>query len=460
MCGIAGCVGPRDAVSVTFSLLIELQHRGQEANGLAVVFSNGSISVAYGKGLISDMLNDKPHGDIPQGSDLFGGIGHVRYSTTGEYLNAQPQPVVVGGNGFKIAVAFNGTIANYLSLSREFNLRNAGGDSIVLAETIYRLAKEMGNDVVEALKVLPNYVVGGYSLAVLTSEPRIIISRDPYGFRPLAFAYTGDEFVFSSETAALDCLSLSPWREVLPGEIISFDGSSLSSTQTTVSTPVSPCVFEYVYFSRPDSVFNGVNVYTARVKMGEELALNAPANCDVVIPVPDSGRVAGIGFSRASGIPMEEGIYANKYAGRGFIAPPTIRDMVSRLKYGFVRSVINEKRIVLVDDSIVRGTTMRSIVRRLREAGAKEVHVRVASPPFRYPCFMGIDIASREELLAWRAADLTDIAKSLEANSVGYNTVEGLRRAVGITSICCACFTGFYPFKGLGVEDLEKIFSR
>lgn len=460
MCGIGGYVGSNDVVSVVLSLLIELQHRGQEANGLAVASSRGSISVAYGKGLVVDMLNGKLHKELPRSSDIFGGIGHVRYSTTGGYLNTQTQPIVLGDNGFKIAVAFNGTIVNYLNLSKEFNLRSTSSDSLVLAEIIYRLAKEMGNDVVEALKVLPNYAIGGYSVAVLTSEPRIVVARDPYGFRPLAFAYTGEEFAFSSETAALECLNFGAWREVLPGEIISFDGRSLSSTQTSVSTSISPCVFEYVYFSRPDSIFNGVSVYLARVKMGEELALNAPANCDLVVPVPDSGRVAGIGFSRASGIPIEEGIYANKYAGRGFIAPPTIRDVVSRLKYGFVRSIINEKRIVLVDDSIVRGTTMRSIIRRLREAGAKEVHVRVASPPFRYPCFMGIDVASREELLAWRAANLTDIAKSLEADSVGYNTVEGLSRAVGTPSICCACFTGLYPFKGLSVEDLEKMFSR
>ncbi|MEM3980448.1 MAG: amidophosphoribosyltransferase, partial [Ignisphaera sp.] len=310
MCGIGGYIGPGDAISIVFSLLIELQHRGQEASGLAVALSNGSISIAYGRGLVADILNDKLLKELPQHNNVFGAIGHVRYSTTGGYVNSQTQPIVVGDNELKIAVTFNGTIANYLGLRREFGLRNTDNDSVVLAEVIHKLTKDMGNDVVEALKILPSYVIGGYSIAVLTSEPRVVIARDPYGFRPLAFAYTAEEFVFSSETAALECLNFTMWREVLPGEIISFNGLSLESTRTTISTPVSPCIFEYVYFSRPDSIFNSVSIYTSRVKMGEELAFNAPANCDVVIPVPDSGRAAGIGFSRVSGIPIEEGIYA------------------------------------------------------------------------------------------------------------------------------------------------------
>ncbi len=460
MCGIAGYIGSSDAVSMIISLLLELQHRGQEASGLAIALNRGSISVIHSKGLISDVFNGKLNDEPSRDNNVFGGIGHVRYSTSGGYMNSEVQPIVLGDNNFKIAIAFNGTIANYDSLAKEFDIKRVSCDTIVLAELIYRLAREAGNDVVEALKILPNYVVGGYSIAILTSEPRVAIARDPYGFRPLAISYIGEEFLFSSETAALETLGFSSWKEVLPGEIISFNGSSLESTKTSVSVPISPCVFEYVYFSRPDSVFNGVSVYIARVKMGEELASKAPANCDIVIPVPDSGRAAAIGFSRASGKPIDEGIYANKYVGRGFIAPPMIRDTISKLKYGFVKSIISGRKIALVDDSIVRGTTLKSIIKRLKHAGAKEVHVRVASPPFKYPCFMGVDVTSREELLAWRMASIDDIARSLEADSIGYNTVEGLRKAVGIPSICSACFTGLYPFQGIDIEDLENMFIR
>lgn len=462
MCGIAGYMGPGDVITTILSLLIELQHRGQESAGIAVATRGGEIHRIVGRGLVVEALNNEKTLQLRGVDEIVGGIGHVRYSTSGGYLDSQAQPILVGDENFRIAVAFNGTIANFSSIAKLLRIVDADGDAKVLAAFLFRLAKEFGNDVVEALKVLPHYVVGGYSVAVLTSEPRIVVARDPHGFRPLAILHTGSDFYVASETAALDIVTghLWRWREVLPGEIISYDGSSLEFTKSPISAPISPCVFEYVYFSRPDSVFNGVSIYVSRVRMGEELARAAPAMGDVVVPVPDSGRAAAIGFSRASGLPLEEGIVVNKYVGRGFIAPPRSREIISRLKYGFIKSVVSGKKVVLIDDSIVRGTTMRSIVRRLREAGASEVHVRVASPPFRYPCFMGIDVASREQLLAWRAMSLDEIAKALNADSVGYNTIEGLRRAVGIPLICHACFTGLYPFKGLDADALEKMFIR
>jgi amidophosphoribosyltransferase len=461
VCGIAGYVGTRNIISTIISLLIEVQHRGQEAAGISLIMTDGRIDVVKGRGYVLDVFNEETINTLRIASDnIFGVIGHVRYSTTGEYLEHQAQPVALGDGNYRIAIAFNGTIANYIELAKEFNISSNRGDVFVLAEVIYKLALEYGKDVVEALKVLPYYVIGGYSLAVATSEPRIAIARDPYAFRPLAYAYNECEFVFASETSALECVGFNNWREVLPGEIVVFDGNSVEKTRSTFSAEFSPCIFEYVYFSRPDSIFNSISVYKARIGMGVELALTNPAQGDVVIPVPDSSRPAAIGFSKASGIPLEEGIIANKYVGRGFIAPPFIRDTLSKLKYGFVREAVNGKRVVLVDDSIVRGTTMRSIVRRLREVGAKEVHVRIASPPFRYPCFMGIDISSREELLAWRFSDLKNIAKSIEADSLGYNTVEGLRRAVGLPSACFACFTGIYPFKEFDLEKMEKMISR
>jgi amidophosphoribosyltransferase len=460
MCGIAGYVGSGDVVTTILSLLLELQHRGQESAGIAIATTDGIIHNIVGKGLVIEALNGSGLSKLYNLSKVFGGIGHVRYATSGGYMDSQAQPVVVGNDEYTIAVAFNGTIANYLQLAKEFELKGFEGDTAVLAKVLLRLARELGNDIVEALKVLPNYVIGGYSIAVLTSEPRLVIARDPRGFRPLAVSISSEELLVASETSALDALGVANWREVLPGEVMSCDGHSVEFTRSSISTPVSPCIFEYVYFSRPDSIFNGVSVYVARVRMGEELAQVAPANGDVVIPVPDSGRAAAIGFSKASRIPLEEGIVINKYVGRGFIAPPVIRDMISKLKYGFVKSSINGRRVILVDDSIVRGTTMRSLVCKLKSFGAIEVHVRVASPPYRYPCFMGIDIASRAELLAWRAAGVRDIAKSIEADSVGYNTISGLLKAVGLPLVCHACFTGLYPFKGLSVDKLEKMFIR
>jgi amidophosphoribosyltransferase len=457
MCGIAGYAGKGDVVTTIISLLIELQHRGQEAAGIAVVAKSKEILTIRVKGLAIDILaNDAFH--KLSFSNPCCGIGHVRYSTTGGYMDSQAQPITVGEGLLKIAVAFNGTIANYVALAKEFGLRSYPGDTYVLAEVLYRLALEYGKDVVEALKHLAEYVIGGYSIAVLTSEPRLVIARDPYGFRPLTYSYDGETFVFASETAALDVLGFRDWREVGYGQILSFDGKSLEATGSSIHVEPAPCIFEYVYFSRPDSIFNGVSVYSARVRMGEELARNSPADGDVVIPVPDSGRAAAIGFSKASGIPLEEGIIANKYVGRGFIMPPQIRDSISRLKYGFIRSIINGKRVVLVDDSLVRGTTLKNIVSRLREAGAKEVHVRIASPPFRYPCFMGIDVASREELLAWRYISPSDIAKAIGADSLGYNTIESLLHAVQLQTVCTACFTGRYPFKNLTVDYLGKMF--
>jgi len=460
MCGIAGYAGSENAITTLVLLLLELQHRGQESAGIAIATADGRIHSIVGKGLVIEALNGSELSKLFEVGKVFGGIGHVRYATSGGYMDSQAQPLVVSSNGYTIAVAFNGTIANYLQLAKEFNLRGVGGDATVLTHTLLRLAKELGNDIVEALKVLPSYVIGGYSIVILTSEPRLIAARDPYGFRPLAIAKHGNGLYIASETAALDVLGATDWREVLPGEIVSYDGHSLEITRTSISTPISPCIFEYVYFSRPDSIFNGVSVYVTRVRMGEELARVAPVSGDVVIPVPDSGRAAAIGFSRVSGIPLEESIVVNKYVGRGFIAPPTIRDTISKLKYGFVRGSINMKKVVLVDDSIVRGTTMKSLVNKLRAFGAREVHVRVASSPFKYPCFMGIDIASRAELLAWRAASIIDIAKSIEADSVGYNTIEGLLKAVGLPLVCHACFSGLYPFKGLTVDELEKMFIR
>ncbi|PUA34041.1 MAG: amidophosphoribosyltransferase [Zestosphaera tikiterensis] len=456
MCGIAGYVGKGDVVTALLEMLVELQHRGQEHAGIAIATNTHAIERVNGGWNVVEMILNRSR--IPRVNGAFGGVGHVRYSTSGGYLNSVTQPAVVGGD-FKIALAFNGTIANYRALAKEVGIKPEN-DTQAFANVLLKYSIEYGKDVVEALKALASRVVGGYSVIVVTNEPRIVLARDPRGFRPLAYGFNGGEFYAASETAVLDIVGVESWREVRAGEVVSFDGHSLEVMAAQAVGEATPCVFEYVYFSRPDSIFNGVSVYESRVLMGMELAKVAPAEADVVVPIPDSGRAAAIGYSRASGLPMDEGVVANKYIGRGFIMPPTVRDSLSSLKYGFVKKVVNGRRVVLVDDSIVRGTTMKSLVSKLRRFGAREIHVRVASPPFRYPCFMGIDVSSRNELLAWSKMRLEDIAKALGADSIAYNPVECLIRSVGSSAVCTACFTGRYPFKNLTVEDLESMFSR
>ncbi len=456
MCGIAGYVGKQEATSIILQLLIELQHRGQEASGIALATRDGNIFVTGGRGLALDIF--LYNNFIMPRERVFGGIGHVRYATSGGYMDTVVQPAVIG-DSYRIAIAFNGTIANYRYLAKEYGFK-VYSDTEFLIRAIHREALEHGGDVVEALKILAKRVIGGYSIVILTNEPRLVFAKDPRGFRPLSYVDNGDELYISSETAALDVVAGGDWREVEPGEIISFDGKSIEKIGIGKHFEHTPCIFEYVYFSRIDSIFNGISIYSSRVRMGMELAEADSIEADVVIPVPDSGRAVAIGYSKVSGISLEEGIYANKYLGRGFIMPPQVRDYVSKLKYGFIKSAVDGKSIVVIDDSIVRGTTMRSIVSRLREAGAKEVHVRVASPPFRYPCFMGIDVASRQEVIAWSSMSLEDIRRHIGSDSVLYNSIEALIKAVGLRSLCTACFTSRYPFNGYTISDLENMFSR
>ena len=469
MCGIAAYATGRGvevvrAIAEVISLLIELQHRGQEATGLSVLSLGGSFSHVYTRGLAIEVNDTSTVGS--DSGKAFGCLGHVRYSTTGGYWDSSVQPVTVGDGRLRLSLAFNGTIANYrdlLQLAKDLDpgllRRGVESDTYALALALYSITKELGGDVVEGVKELSKYVAGAYSLAVLTPGPRLVLARDPRGFRPLAYTDLGDTLYAASETAALDVLGLGSWREVEPGAVVSFDGRSLEVTRSPVAIEPSPCIFEYVYFSRPDSYFNGVSIYVARYRMGEALARVAPAEADVVVPVPDSARVAALGYSTASGIPLADGLVVNKYVGRVFISPPGVRGQLSKLKYGVVRETVSRRRVVLVDDSIVRGTTMRSLVSKLRGGGALAVHVRISSPPFRCPCFMGIDVASRRELVAWRATDIDAIRREIGADTLAYNTLEGLTSAVGLPKVCHACFSCRYPFPGLNVENLERMFG-
>ncbi|ALU11565.1 amidophosphoribosyltransferase [Ignicoccus islandicus DSM 13165] len=428
MCGIAAA-GRADEV---FVLLEGLQHRGQESAGIAWIEGN-EIKFVGGLGMVKEAIREIP--------DRGPAIGHVRYSTSGGYSNVQPV------YNKKIALAFNGNIVNF------FQLANARWDAEALLLAITSEITK-GKDLFSATKEVLGKAKGSYSLVLLHNSGRVIIARDPYGFRPLAI---NPPYV-ASETAALEDIGLN-WIEVAPNRIIEIEGEFVVREEEIVeSSKRAYCAFEYVYFQRPESYFNGVNVHESRKRMGYILAREKPADGDVVIPVPDSGRSAAIGFSIYSKIPLDEGLVKNRYVGRSFIMPPTLREQITLKKYGVVREVVEGKRVVLVDDSIVRGTTMKKIVRMIKEKGAREVHVRVASPPVRAPCYMGIDFPTKEELIASRYNE-EEMARLWNADSVGYLSVEGLKEAIGLgNDLCLACFTGVYPFKIS--EDEVRAFLR
>ena len=415
--------------------LMALQHRGQESAGISVW--RNKIRTVKGRGLVSEVFRG---GGLRQ---LRGraAVGHVRYSTSGSLNEAQPLEVFCCGRS--IAVAHNGTLTNFLPLRREYERRGVkfrySIDSELLGVSFLWHFRETGDEF-EAMKEVFNAVRGAYAVAFLF-EGRLLVARDPLGFRPLSYG-SGDGHCFASEDSALRMFGLEI-RDVRPGEVFLVDENVES--KVLVRERRAHCVFEYIYFARPDSTLNGVNVYRSRYRMGVELAREDDVCGDVVIAVPDSGRAAAIGYARESGIPYEEGLIKNRYIGRTFITPGQFyRELKVRLKLSPVVEVVSGKKVVLVDDSIVRGTTMRRIVSLLKGAGAEEVHVRIASPPIRYPCYMGIDIPTRHELIAaWKRVG--DIRESIGADSLRYLSVKGLKRAVGMEDLCLACLTGEYP---------------
>ncbi len=456
MCGIASAYVARNAVRYVYNLLIELQHRGQESAGIAVATEGGEVKSVVAPGYVHQLLNRLAIDGVF--SDY--AIGHVRYSTTGSYIYGEgSQPVVVKEGRTRFALAFNGNIINYVDISRDLLKKSYRSDTSVLVELIKALYRDY-RDLVEAVKQLPYIVRGSYSLALLSNEPRIVLAKDTYGFKPLAYSYDGNSFIAASESSALDSIGIDLWRELYPGEIVSFDGSSIEITKARSLSRHAPCSFEYIYFSRPDTVFNNVEVHRARIRMGELLGGSDDIDADIIVPVPDSGRSAAIGYSRATGIPIDEGLMRNRYIGRGFIMPPSQRDQIIDLKYNPIRTSISGKNIVLVDDSLIRGTTIRRLIRILRRKGAREIHVRIASPPIRYPCFMGIDFPTRRELIAGGGRSIKDVERIIGADSLKYLDVEDLHLATGLCSLCMACFTGRYPIKDLNIDRLEKVFYR
>ena len=439
-CGVFGVFGAEEASNLAYLGLHSLQHRGQEAAGIAS--SDGAqLFVHRAQGLVQDGITPAVLAQLPGAN----AIGHVRYSTAGGNHLKNAQPIAVDSVHGSIAVAHNGNLTNADELRAELeelgSIFQTTSDTEVIVHLIARSKKPTTRErVIEALK----RVEGAYSLLFLTTDELIAV-RDPRGFRPLCLGKRGDAWALSSEPPAFELIVADYVRDVEPGELVTLTKDGLHSDFPFVQAPRKMCVFEYVYFARPDSQLNGRSVYEARKELGRTLANEAPAKADVVIPVPDSGVPAALGYAAQSKIPYDLGLIRSHYVGRTFIEPSqSIRHFGVRLKLSPVREVLAGKRVVVVDDSIVRGTTSRKIVRMLRDAGAKEVHLRISSPPTRWPCFYGIDTPSRSELVASTHSP-EEIAKYVASDSLGYLSLEGLHNSVARPGLCDACFTGAYP---------------
>ena len=443
-CGIFGIHAPgEDVARLTYFALYALQHRGQESAGIAT--SDGkSIRLHANMGLVAQVFNEDILGRLPGNI----AIGHTRYSTTGSSRLMNAQPIVVPSPIGEIALGHNGNLVNALDLrqqleSQGYNFRTST-DSEVIAHLI---ASAPGKDLIEKLRYAMARLQGAYSLVIMTKD-KLLGVRDPLGVRPLCLGTINGNWVIASESCALDQLGMQFVREIMPGEIVLIDESGLHSfPNPDDSGKRALCIFEYIYFARPDSTINGRRLYPARQAMGAGLAREHPVDADLVIGVPDSATAAGVGYSQASGIPFSEGLLKSRYVARTFIEPDQrLRDIGVRLKFNPLPEVLSGKRVVVVDDSIVRGTTTPHIVSLLRRAGAKEVHVRICAPPIRYPCLFGIDMATRRELIAARKS-VPEICEWIGADSLGYLSIEGLIEAIGLPreTFCLSCFTGEYP---------------
>ncbi len=447
-CGIVGAYSRDKSVHVSLQIyygLYSLQHRGQESAGISAHDGN-QLSTYRGMGLVCDVFNN---GNV-EGIDGNVGIGHVRYSTTGKSKIENSQPMFSNFELGTVAVAHNGDIINSPELRCELELLGyefeSTTDSEVLCHLLTREILKTSN-VVESIRNVTKMLNGSYSLVILFNEDLYVV-RDPNGIKPLSMGELGDLTMVASETVAFDVLGAKHLRDVEPGEIIHIGDEIESYKLSETEKPRrAHCMFEYVYFARPDSVLDGSSVYKVRLNIGKALSKEFPADADVVMPVPDSAITAAIGFSRESGLGYGEGLLKNRYVGRTFIMPTQVeRETSVRLKMNPIRSELEGKSIVLVDDSIVRGTTSKSLVKVLREAGAKEIHLRVGCPPIISPCYYGIAMATKKELIA-SDKDVEDIRKTLGVDSLGYLSLESLIECIGIEDghLCVGCLTGEYP---------------
>lgn len=439
-CGIAGIFGDDEASNLVYLCLYSLQHRGQE--GAGIVASDRQIHRSEkGMGLVADIFTedklDSLIGDIA--------IGHNRYSTAGGNHIRNVQPIIADIGLGSVSIAHNGNIVNAdkikSDLVQEGAIFTSTSDSEII---IHLLARSKKDNFVEAIIDSMKPLKGAFSLLFM-AKGKLVGLRDPQGMRPLILGKIRKGYVLASETVALDLIEAEFIREIEPGEMIVIDDNEVKSMFPFEKMEPKPCIFEHIYFARPDSFLFGEGVYDVRIKMGRKLAEEYPVEADVVIPVPDSGIVATLGYAEASGLPFQYGIVRNHYVGRTFIEPAqSIRHFGVKIKLNPVKSIIEGKRVVVIDDSIVRGTTSRKIVKMLREAGASEVHLRISSPPTAFPCFYGIDTPSRKELIA-STHTMEEIRKYITADTLGYLSVKGMFDCVHNRSFCDACFTGKYP---------------
>ncbi|MGH2459269.1 MAG: amidophosphoribosyltransferase [Chloroflexota bacterium] len=442
-CGVFGIYGPgEDVARITFFGLYALQHRGQESAG--IVTADGERLTAHMRmGLVAQVFTEE---------DLLGlrghiAIGHTRYSTTGSSKIFNAQPIVARSSSCELAVAHNGNLVNAAILREELAEQGCQLRTTTDTEVIARLFCEgPGQNLVDRVRRAAARFQGSYSLVVATKDQLLAI-RDPLGVRPLCLGRLNSAWIVASESCALATVGAEYIREVGPGEIIQIDERGIESLPGVPSTRQATCLFEYTYFARPDSVINNRLVYQARYEMGRELARECPADADIVIAVPDSAVPGGIGYAEESGIPYREGLVKNRYIGRTFIQPDQrLREIGIHLKLNPLPEVLAGQRVVVVDDSIVRGNTTRPLVKLLRDAGAREVHLRIHTPPIKHPCYLGVDMARRSELIAAQL-NVPEICADLGADSLGYLSLEGLVRAVKIpgSSLCHGCLTGNYP---------------
>jgi amidophosphoribosyltransferase len=468
-CGVCGVFGHPEAAKLAYLGLYSLQHRGQESAG--IVSSDGAaLHLQKGMGLVQEIFTPPVLARLPGTS----AVGHTRYSTAGDTTLLNAQPIVIDCNKGQLALGHNGNLTNAGKLRRALEHRGSIFQTTSDTEVVVHLvARSAARNLQGALGDALNQVEGAYSILVLTRDDLFAV-RDPRGFRPLALGRLGDAWVVASETCAFDLIGADYVREIEPGEMLRISRCGLESVHFAPIKAPQHCIFEHVYFARPDSLVFGRSVNQSREMLGRLLAREQPADADIVVPVPDSGVPAAIGYALESGLPFRMGLIRNHYIGRTFIEPEqSIRDFGVKLKLNPVRTLLEGKRVVMVDDSIVRGTTSRKIVRMMREAGATQVHVRISCPPTVSPCYYGIDTPTREELLAADAScirarvapdaaappagparTLEEIRLFLGADSVGYLSIESLRRAVGDTnnSFCTSCYTGVYPTEGVQLE--------
>ncbi len=464
-CGVFGIYDfdGNDVASTVYYGLFALQHRGQESCGIAVSDTKGPkgkvVSVKE-MGLLNENFTpdvlEKLRGDI--------GIGHVRYSTAGSSTRENAQPLVLNYVKGTLGLAHNGNLINAPQLRHELEYTGAIFQTTIDSEVIaYHIARERlkSKSVEEAVGRAMQKIKGAYSLIVM-SPRKLIGARDPYGFRPLCIGKRDNAYILASETCALDTVGADFVRDVEPGEIVTISPENGIVSDKSMCLPKEKqgrCVFEYIYFARPDSHIDGVSVYDSRILAGKFLAIDSPAEADLVVGVPESGNCAALGYAMQSGIPYGQAFVKNTYVGRTFIKPKQKnRENSVQVKLNAVREAVNGKRIIMIDDSIVRGTTSDRIVRMLREAGAKEVHMRVSSPPFLWPCYFGTDVPAREQLIAYNRS-VEEIRKIIGADSLGYLRMERLEEIVGNLNICKGCFTGQYPLTP-PTEDIRGEYER